>query len=81
VAHVDTLQIYERLRKASLPDDAAREIAEVINEITEGPLVTKQYLDIKLKELEASLIKWVIGVVLVVATVQAAIIVTLIKVL
>ncbi len=77
---MDTLQIYERLRKADLPETAAREIAEVFNQVVEDLLVTKEYLDIKLKELETRLVKWIIGVVLGIATLQAAVIVTLIKV-
>ncbi|BAT72077.1 conserved hypothetical protein [Thermosulfidibacter takaii ABI70S6] len=94
---LDTLSIYERLKKANLPDEAAREIAEVLNDAVEQRLFTKEYFDLKLKELEskmleikaelegkiketeARLIKWVVGVVLSVATVQTAIMALLMK--
>ncbi|MBF0464812.1 MAG: hypothetical protein HQK88_08755 [Nitrospirae bacterium] len=33
---IDTLKIYERLRKANLGDEAAKEIAEVFKETSEG---------------------------------------------
>lgn len=52
---IDTLKIYERLKEAELPDKAAREIAEVIKDTIEARLVTKEYLDIRLKELELRL--------------------------
>ena len=51
----DTLKIYERLKNADLHDKAAREIAEVIGETIEERLVTKEYLDFRLRELELRL--------------------------
>jgi len=38
---IDTLKIYERLRKANLGDDAAKEIAEVIKEASDSSSVIK----------------------------------------
>ncbi len=62
----DTLKIYERLKKADLPDIAAKEIAEVFRETIGERLVTKEYLDLRLKELEVEirLLKWMVGVIL-----------------
>ncbi len=50
MVNIDTLTIYERLKKADLNDNAAKEIAEVINDVTEKELATKR----DLKELELS---------------------------
>jgi uncharacterized membrane protein YheB (UPF0754 family) len=44
----DTLKIYERLKAANLDERAAKEIAEVFNDIIEDRLATKR----DLKELE-----------------------------
>ncbi|MEW5694194.1 MAG: DUF1640 domain-containing protein [Candidatus Hydrogenedentota bacterium] len=62
----DTLKIYERLKKAELSDIAAKEIAEVFRETIGERLVTKEYLDLRLKEVEVEirLLKWMVGVVL-----------------
>ncbi len=76
---IDTLQLYERFRAADLSDKAAKEIAEAIKDTVEERLVTKEYFDLRLKELESSvkadIIKWVAGMIIA----QTAIIVTLIK--
>lgn len=39
---IDTLQIYEQLRSSSLPDEAAKGIANVIKNVTESELANKQ---------------------------------------
>jgi len=52
---VDTLKIYERLKSANMDDKAAKEVAEVINDVVEEDLVTKQYLDLRLAELKHDL--------------------------
>jgi hypothetical protein len=76
---IDTLQLYERFRAADLPDKAAKEIAEAIKDTVEERLVTKEYLDIRLKEIESSIkadiVKWVAGMIVA----QTAVLVTLIK--
>lgn len=76
---IDTLQLYERFRAADLPDKAAKEIAEAIKDTVEERLVTKEYFDLRLKELESSvkadIIKWVAGMIIA----QTAVIVTLLK--
>ncbi|MEW5766567.1 MAG: DUF1640 domain-containing protein [bacterium] len=83
-AALDTLNIYERLRDAHLDDLAAKEIAEVINEVTKTYLATKGDVEkakIKLKaEIEKAkvkIIKWVAGML----AAQAAIVATLVKLL
>ncbi|HLC14854.1 MAG TPA: hypothetical protein VJL89_01330 [Thermodesulfovibrionia bacterium] len=42
---IDTLQVYERLRKADLHESAAKEIAEIFQEVVEGHLATKLDLE------------------------------------
>ena len=42
---VDTLTIYQRLKSAHLQDEAAKEIAEVIKDVTEFNLLTKVDLE------------------------------------
>jgi len=39
---IDTLQIYEQLRSSSLPDEAAKGIANVIKNVTESELASKR---------------------------------------
>lgn len=77
----DTLKIYERLKGADLPESAAKEIAEVFKEVIDERLVTRQYLDLRLKELESSIkndiIKWVAAMLIA----QAALISALVKLL
>ncbi|MBI5748599.1 MAG: hypothetical protein HZA00_05685, partial [Nitrospinae bacterium] len=51
----DTLKVYERLKGADLSEKAAKEIAEVFKETIDERLVTRQHLDLRLKELEANL--------------------------
>ncbi|MBI5187788.1 MAG: DUF1640 domain-containing protein [Nitrospirae bacterium] len=77
----DTLKIYERLKGADLPESAAKEITEVFKEVIDERLVTRQYLDLRLKELESSIkndiIKWVAAMLIA----QAALISALVKLL
>ena len=75
VSGIDTLQLYERFRSANLDEKAAREIAEVIKEVAENNLVTQQYLDVRLAELKADIIKWVAAMLVA----QAAVIAALVK--
>ncbi|MBF0339273.1 MAG: DUF1640 domain-containing protein [Nitrospirae bacterium] len=56
-AAIDTLKIYERLKKANLDKQAAKEIAEVFKEVVESSLATKADVE-KLKvELQAEIEK------------------------
>lgn len=82
--NIDTLRIYERLRKASLEDSAAKEIASVFKETVEDQLATKADLERVKMELESSIaqskaetVKWVAGMLVA----QAAIIAGLVKLL
>ena len=54
---IDTLTIYQRLKSANLKEEAAREIAEVIKDVTESSLVTVEYLDKALEKTKLELKK------------------------
>ena len=75
--NIDTLAIFERLKNASLNEDAAREIAEVLKDVAETNLVTKTDLEVALERTKADLVRWVAGLMVA----QAAVIVALIKLL
>lgn len=54
---VDTLRFYERLKAKEMPDGAAKEIAEMFKETTEGmsaELATKSDIKRDLQELEVA---------------------------
>ena len=70
---IDTLEIYQRLKSAHLQDEAAREIADVIRDVTVNNLVTKADLE----KAKVEIIKWVAGMLVA----QAAIVATLVKLL
>ena len=70
---IDTLKIYERLKCANLDDSAAKEIAEVLNDVTKSHLVTKADLE----KAKVEIIKWVAGMLVA----QAAIVAALVKLL
>ncbi|MBF0606321.1 MAG: hypothetical protein SFH39_04770 [Candidatus Magnetobacterium sp. LHC-1] len=56
-AAIDTLKIYDRLKNANLDKKAAREIAEVIKDVTESSLATKGDLNKLQAELQAEIEK------------------------
>jgi hypothetical protein len=63
----DTLKFAERLIAAGVPDAHAKAEATALSEVLEINLkdvVTKDYLDYKLAEIKADLIKWVVGLAL-----------------
>ncbi len=74
---LDTLQIYERLKGAKLDDLAAKEIAEVIKDVAEGHLATKEDVEKIVTKAKVEIIKWVAGMLLA----QAAIVAALVKLL
>lgn len=74
---IDTLKIFERLKSADLSENASREIAEVIRDVTETNLVTKYDLELSQEKQKAELVKWVAGLMVA----QAAVIVALVKLL
>jgi hypothetical protein len=49
---IDTLQIYEQLRSSSLPDEAAKGIANVIKNVTESDLANKKDVILIQKDIE-----------------------------
>lgn len=74
---IDTLAIYERLKRAQLDDAAAKEIAEVLRDAVQSHLVTKGDLEEALARTKAEIVKWVAGMLVA----QAAIVATLVKLL
>lgn len=88
VINIDTLAIFQRLKKTSLQEDAAQEITEVIKDTMESNLVTKTDLDVALARIKADMdvalartkadmVRWVAGLLVA----QAAVIVALGKLL
>jgi hypothetical protein len=73
----DTLGNFEKLKAAGFSEAQARAQAEALREIIEDRLVTKQFLDLRLAELRADLIKWVAGML----AAQAAVVAALVKLL
>jgi hypothetical protein len=73
----DTLAVFERLKSADLSETAAKEIAEVLKDVTETNLVTKLDLDLALERTKSGMIRWVAGLMVA----QAGVIVALIKLL
>ncbi|MDI6792393.1 MAG: DUF1640 domain-containing protein [bacterium] len=74
---VDTLSIYERLKEATLNESAAKEIAEVIKDVTEAHVATKDDVEKAVEKAKVEIIKWVAGMLVA----QAAIVATLVKLL
>ena len=77
----DTFENVKRLKSVGFTEEQAAEQTKIVKELLEEQLVTKQYLDIRLKELEASvtgkIIKWVASMLVA----QAAVVATLVKLL
>ena len=81
---LDTLQIYERLKKAKASDALSKEVAEIFSEMLEDRLVTKKDLEktelklqAEIEKAKADTIKWVAGLLLA----QAGLIAALVKLL
>ncbi|MBF0506865.1 MAG: DUF1640 domain-containing protein [Nitrospirae bacterium] len=65
----DTLQYAKRLKEAGVSEKQAEVQAETLREIEQShldELVTKQYLDLRLKDIESEmkLLKWMLGIVI-----------------
>ena len=71
----DTYNYVKRLKAVGVSEEQAEVQAEALASLVNEQLVTKQYLDLRLAELKNDLIKWVAGI----SAAQAAIIVTLLK--
>lgn len=78
---IDTLKIFERLKSADLSENASREIAEVIRDVTEMNLVTKYDLELALEKQKVELIKWVAGLLVAQAAVVVAMVTIVLKIL
>jgi hypothetical protein len=78
---VDTLKLARRLEAAGFPPKQAADTAEAIAEAIGESVVTREYLDLRLAELKASLkaelLTWMFGAL----AAQAGIIVALLKLL
>jgi hypothetical protein len=78
---VDTLKLARRLEAAGFPAKQAADTAEAIAEAIGESVVTREYLDLRLAELKASLkaelLTWMFGAL----AAQAGIIVALLKLL
>jgi hypothetical protein len=78
---VDTLKLARRLEAAGFPAKQAADTAEAIAEVIGDSVVTREYLDLRLAELKASLkaelLTWMFGAL----AAQAGIIVALLKLL
>ena len=48
----DTLGYFEKLKTAGMPEEQAKVVANTTREIIDERLVTKEYLDTRLRELE-----------------------------
>ena len=65
---IDTLKISRRLENADFSEKQAEELADILREAVEGDLVTRDYLDARMAEMEARieravslLVRWMIG--------------------
>ncbi len=77
---IDTLKIFERLKKAHLAEDAARELSEVFRDSARQ--IIEQQREVlatrdDLTQTKVEIIKWVAGMLVA----QAAIVATLVKLL
>ena len=73
----DTLSFAKRLQAAGFTIEQAETLARMQAELIDERLVTKEYLDAKLADTRAELVKWVAGLMLA----QAAVIAALVKLL
>lgn len=59
----DTLKLAQRLEAAGFPAKQAQDMASAISETIIDTVVTREYLDLRLAELKAEILKWMFGVV------------------
>ncbi len=77
---IDTLEIYERLKKANMDDAVAREISEIFRDSARQLIAQQQEVlatKADLTQAKVEIIKWVAGMLLA----QAAIVATLVRLL
>jgi len=73
----DTFENVKRLKGVGFTEDQAVEQTKIIAELVEERLVTQQYLDERLAQTRADIIKWVAGMLVA----QAIVVATLVKLL
>ncbi|MDK9720844.1 MAG: hypothetical protein OEL53_06635 [Rhodospirillales bacterium] len=71
----DTLKFSERLKAGGFTTEQAHAAAEAFAEATGGELVTRDYLDAKLSDAKADILKWMFTT----ALAQAGVIVAVLK--
>jgi hypothetical protein len=59
----DTLKLAQRLEAAGFPPKQAQDMASAISDTIIDTVVTREYLDLRLAELKAEILKWMFGVV------------------
>jgi hypothetical protein len=59
----DTLKLAQRLESAGFPPKQAQDMASAISDTIIDTVVTREYLDLRLAELKAEILKWMFGVV------------------
>jgi hypothetical protein len=62
-AAFDTLKLAQRLEAAGFPAKQAQETASAISDAIIDTVVTREYLDLRLAELKADMMKWMFGAV------------------
>ena len=73
----DTLASVKKLIEAGFTQKQAEAQTEILAQLVDDQLVTKQYLDLRLSDTKLEIIKWVAGMLIA----QAIIIATLVKLL
>ena len=73
----DTFENVKRLKGVGFTEDQAVEQTKIIAELVDERLVTQQYLDERLAQTRADIIKWVAGMLVA----QAIVVATLVKLL
>ena len=59
----DTLKLAQRLESAGLPPKQAQEMASAFSDTIGDTVVSREYLDLRLAELKAEILKWVLSTV------------------
>lgn len=67
----DSLSYAKKLEAAGFTREQAEVQASALHEVIDARLVTKEHLDIRLKELELRLLKWQIGIGFALAVIMA----------
>jgi hypothetical protein len=59
----DTLKLAQRLESAGVPPKRAQDMASAFSDTIGETVVTREYLDLRLAELKAEILKWMLGTV------------------